>query len=166
MSDSDFDNVNPTPTEMIYRRAFPDEPETSLLAETRRFAIDERLGLTKPAKPKEKSVVLESLKSLGFDNAMRETARDKTPGELSLLLHHANEALSEDIERGTRMPARPEAVPAPFSRRNGRSSGPNAMPAWGIGFNRALDRTNRDLSAIDAAITAVTGREPPGGHAR
>jgi hypothetical protein len=160
------DNAGRALTDAIYRHAFPDSPDPSLLASTRKVAIAERLGQMEAATPQNLSEMRETLKTLGFDRSMLDAVRDKSLAGLGLLMHHAHDVLSGDIELGRGMPAKMASMPERFTRRSGKPAGPKAMPSWGIGFNRALARTDADLAAIDAAILAVTGTEPPRGQSR
>lgn len=149
MAESLPDDAGPSHGDTVYRRAFPNEPDASFLAETRKAAIDARLD-GRPDEPAVRAGMLKALQDLGFDGPMLAILGREMPAPaLGLFLHHAQEFLAEGI-------ARQQGLPAPLS----------ATPGWADGFNRALDRTRRDLAAIDEAILAVTGKEPPRGRSR
>jgi hypothetical protein len=115
-----------------------------LLSDTRHLVIEERLGLgVDDARAKAKLVT--SFKSLGFDKTMlRILRRDKTSGEISLLLAYASQCLSDRIEA-----------------MRGLSSWPSKEPGFADGFNLAMSYTDGDLANIDRTITALTGRANP-----
>lgn len=149
MTESRPDDASPSLGDTVYRRAFPNEPDASFLAETRKAAIDARLD-GRPDEPTVRSGLLKALQDLGFDRPMLAILGREMPAPaLGLFLHHAQEFLAEGIGSGRGLPAQLAA-----------------RPNWEDGFNRALDRTRRDLAAIDEAILAVTGKEPPRGRGR
>lgn len=155
---------DPALIDAVYRKAFPNDAEEALLASTRKVVIADRIGPAEPMPANAASEMRATLKTLGFDRSMIEVVRDKSPIELGLLLHHAQQTLSDDVENGRAFPREMQAPPHTF--RGGAAPGNNRLPSWGVGFNRALSRTDADLAAIDAAIAALTGKEPPRSRSR
>jgi hypothetical protein len=151
-------------TDAVYRHAFPGEPD-ALLAQTRRHAVAERMGLGDAPSARDKAELLGTLRSLGFDRSMLDAVRNRGFAEITLIMHHAQEVLSGDISGGAYNHLFREEPPGLFPRRS-QPARPKHMPGWGTGFARALAQADADLAAIDAAILAVTGREPPRGRDR
>jgi hypothetical protein len=147
----------------VYRHAFPDVPDTSLLAHTRKLATAYRLGLAK-ATEKDKRELRQSLRLAGLDRSMLAAVRHRSVEELALLLHHAYEVFTGDVERSTAIPLMPPDTPQRFGRPMGRPA--ERAIDLGQAFNRAGAEADADLAAIDQAIIAVTGQEPPRGRSR
>jgi hypothetical protein len=159
----DPDDTNKTLTDAVYRHAFEDEPQR---AEVRKYMIEERLGLISKGTPKRLAEARQALRPLGFDRSMIDTVRDKSLGGLLLLLHHSGEILCDDVSRGNIFTPVIQPKPSSITHRGVRHDGGSSKPSFGVSFNRALAQTDEDIAAIDAAILAVTGKEPPGGPYR
>jgi hypothetical protein len=135
--------------EAVYRRAFPG-PADEILAEARRFVIQERLGLMLSNPQDKLDLVENALKPLGFDTTMQAILlREKTLGEISLFNNHAYRCLVDDIDRAS-------AVPPAFQ----------VPPGFPATFNQAMTLTDRDLAAISRAVKDLTGSGPSDGRLR
>lgn len=142
-------------TEAIYQKAFPDVPGDSTLAWARRYAIRERLELRRPAATvKEKKEVLEMFRIFRFERSMIDMLRHRDVGDLVLVFEHAGRIFFSDVEHH---PVLPDSTP------------PGEFPwlvNFGQSFNRALAQADADIAAINQAILAFTGKEPPRGRSR
>lgn len=127
--------------ESVIRRAFPHPDGDELLDESRRHAIQERIGIV-ASDPEAVAPLEETLQALGFDATMSKLLiRDHSAAEIGLFLAHAGRLLAGDFDRSS-------AVPREL----------RVEPGFRATFNQAKKLVERDCSSIDKAIAELTGQ--------